>query len=274
MTSRYIPIIMESDKELPFYLVQVGQHWDQEHVVRPNGYLYQWIQTVEGEGELRLEDKTYRIKEGMAILLYKGAAHEYYAVSPQWIVDWIVFDGHQVEAFLQQHVGMPASGVLHLSRPDWFTSITQTLLDMEHADIPLRGVQCSSIIYTLLTSMMQYTSKQPNNSATNLNARLKPLFHYIEQNIDKPLTLEEMAAVTDYTPQHLCTIFKKSTGIRIFQYINSVRIKRSKELLLQQPQMQVKEIAALAGFEDVNYFCSVFKKHEQLSPSQFRRMYH
>ncbi|MNO01034.1 HTH-type transcriptional activator Btr [compost metagenome] len=78
-----------------------------------------------------------------------------------------------------------------------------------------------------------------------------------------------MAEVTGITPQHLCTVFKKTTNIRIFQYINSVRIKKSKELLLHHSQMQVKEIAYLAGFEDANYFCSVFKKHEQLTPNQF-----
>ncbi|WP_376745685.1 hypothetical protein [Paenibacillus sedimenti] len=34
------------------------------------------------------------------MLLLKGISHEYYAVSPTWIVDWIVFDGHQVELTL------------------------------------------------------------------------------------------------------------------------------------------------------------------------------
>lgn len=271
--NRYIPIITESDRDLPFYLVQAGRNWNQEHIVRPHGYFYQWIQCVEGEGELLVEGKTFRVKEGMALLLLKGAAHEYYAVSPSWIVDWIVFDGHQVEVFLKRAAGIASSGVLFISRPEVFTAQLQAILDIEHSDIPLKGVQCSNMIYTLLTYILQYTSTQPNNSATKLNIRLKPLFHYIEQNIAQPLTLEDMAAITEYTPQHLCTVFKKSTGIRIFQYVNSVRIKKSKELLLQYPHMQVKEIASLTGFEDVNYFCSVFKKHEQLSPSQFRKVY-
>ncbi|MNP25159.1 HTH-type transcriptional activator RhaR [compost metagenome] len=60
---------------------------------------------------------------------------------------------------------------------------------------------------------------------------------------------------------------------RIFQYIHSVRIKNSKELLLRSPNMPVKEVALLSGFEDPNYFCTVFKKHEQLSPNQFRKLY-
>lgn len=274
MTKRYIPLITESDKELPYYLVDVGQQWNQEHVIRPNGYLYQWIQCVEGEGELLLDGKAFRVKEGTAMLLFKGAAHEYYAISSSWIVDWIVFDGQQVEHFLKHTAGISASGVFYVSRPDVFTARNQSILDIGQADGTLKSIQCSSIIYGLLTDIMQYTSTQPDNSATNLNIRLKPLFNYIEQNLSKPLTLDDLAEMTGYTPQHLCTVFKKTTGIRIFQYINSVRIKKSKELLLQHPHLQVKEVASLTGFEDVNYFCSVFKKHEQLSPSQFRKIHY
>lgn len=273
MYKRRIPVITESDKALPYYLVDVGSNWNQEHIVRPNGYLYQWIQCVEGEGELLTGGRAFRVKEGTAMLLYKGVPHEYYAVSRSWIVDWIVFDGHQVEPFLKETAGIPTSGVFYVSRPDIFSARIQSLLDVEQADGTLTSLQCSSKIYSLLTDIMQYTSLNPNTSATSLHYRLKPLFQYIEQHYSKPLTLEVLAEVTGMTPQHLCTIFKKATNLRIFQYINSVRIKNSKELLLQHPHMQIKEIAYSAGFEDANYFCTVFKKLEQISPNQFRRLH-
>ncbi|MGF7033610.1 AraC-like DNA-binding protein [Paenibacillus mucilaginosus] len=274
MYKRRIPVITDSDKELPYYLVDVGSNWNQEHVVRPNGYLHQWIQCVEGEGELLTGGRTYRVKEGMAMLLLKGVPHEYYAISPSWTVDWIVFDGHQVEPFLKRTAGIPTSGALYVSRPDIFASKIQSVMDILQTEGTLQSLQCSSMIYSLLTDIVQYTSIHPNNSATSLNFKLKPVFEYIEQNYDKPLALEGMAEIAGITPQHLCTVFKKTTNNRIFQYINSVRIKKSKELLLQHPQMQIKEIAYLTGFGDANYFCSVFKKQEQLSPNQFRKIHH
>ncbi|THF77767.1 AraC family transcriptional regulator [Cohnella fermenti] len=273
MPRRYIPVVTPSDKELPYYVLDVGQTWQQEHVVRPNGYLHQWIQCVEGEGELKLEGKTYRIREGTAMLLFKGAPHEYYAAGPTWVVDWIVFDGGQVETFLKQTAGIASSGVLYLSNPEAFRVRIQAVLDLDRADVAFKGLHGSSILYGLLTDIMQYASAQPNNSATSLNLRLKPLFHYIDLHYAEGLTLNELSALTEYTPQHLCTVFKKTMGIRLFQYINSVRIKKSKELLLQQPNLQVKEIAGMVGFDDVNYFCTVFKKLEQRSPNQYRGLH-
>ncbi|RTE10891.1 AraC family transcriptional regulator [Paenibacillus whitsoniae] len=270
---RQIPIITESDRLLPYYLVDVGSGWKQEHIVREKGYFYQWIQCMEGEGELRTAGKTFRVKEGMAMLLLKNEPHEYYALSPSWIVDWIVFDGRQVEPFLRYMAEIQNSGAFYVIRPDIFISRIQQALDIQQSDRPMKGIQCSSVIYALLTDIIQYASVQPNQSADLLTHKLKPLLDYIEQNYNQPLALESMAELTGVTPQHLCTIFKKTINVRIFQYINSVRIKKSKELLLHNhPQMQIKEIATLTGFEDANYFSTVFKQLEKISPNEFRKI--
>ncbi|WP_150271397.1 AraC family transcriptional regulator [Paenibacillus tepidiphilus] len=272
MHKRLFPVLTEKDKQLPFYLVDAGVHWNQEHINNPDGYLYQWIQCVEGEGELLTGGRTFRVKEGTAMLLFKGAAHEYYAVTSSWVVNWLVFDGHQVEALLKQ-AGLQASGVMYTSRPELFLAKIQGMMDLQQSDYALKNLQWSAHMYTFLTDVIQFASTTPDASASSLNLRLKPLLDYIDRNSHKPLTLEAMAGVMGITPQHLCTVFKKTTHIRIFQYIHSVRIKKSKELLLQHPLMPVKEIAFLAGFEDANYFSTVFKKHEQLTPIQYRKLY-
>lgn len=273
MNKRVFPVVTESDKKLPYYLLGAGCDWNQEHVVCPNGYYYQWIQSIKGEGELITGGKTYRVKEGSGMLLFQGVAHEYYAISSSWIVEWIVFDGSQVEKFLKHIAGIETSRAFYVSRPDIFSSRIRSIIDIEESDSSLKNLKCSSIIYALLTDIVQYVSINPDSSAINQHSKLKPLFEFIEQNFDKPLTLENMAHVIGVTSSHLCTLFKKTTNIRIFQYINSFRIKKSKEFLIQNPDMPIKEIAALAGFEDMNYFCIVFKKLEKISPSQFRKIY-
>lgn len=273
MIKRRIPVITEYDKTLPYYLIDVGADWNQEHIIRPNGYLYQWIQCVKGEGELLVDGQAYRVKEGMGIVLLKHTPHEYYAISPTWIVDWIVFDGDQVGEFLSKYARIEKSSVLHVSRPDLFKLKNDSLLNIDQSNGTITSMQSSALIYSLLTEIVQYTSVHPNNSATSLNTKLKPLFQYIDLNYNKPLQLEFLAAISDMTPQHLCVVFKKATNLRLFQYINLVRIKKSKELLLYNPTMPIKEIASLSGFEDANYYCTVFKKIERISPGQFRKLY-
>lgn len=52
-----------------------------------------------------------------------------------------------------------------------------------------------------------------------------------------------------------------------------IRIKKSKEMILQNKDMQIKEIGRLVGFNDISYFCSMFKKVEQMSPNEFRKLH-
>ena len=53
-------------------------------------------------------------------------------------------------------------------------------------------------------------------------------------------------------------------------YVNEVRVERA-EVLLKSTSETVSEIAASVGFDDVNYFTRVFKKHRGISPGFFRR---
>lgn len=274
MSIRILPVITESDKELPIYLVDAACSWNQEHIRRESGFQFQWIQCVAGEGELITSDKVYRIKEGMAFLLLENEFHEYFAKSPEWIVDWVLFNGSQVSAFLSRNCGFHSSGAFYLKDPDAIRSRIHSLFNIKNRNDTLRGMQYSSILYSLLTDIAQYASANPGASNASHNLRLEPLFQYIEENLHRPLTLDELAGVAGITPEYLCAIFKKTTNVRVFQYINSVRIRKSKELLLKHPAMPIQEVAGLSGFEDANYFCSVFRRLVQLSPGQFRRLYY
>ena len=75
------------------------------------------------------------------------------------------------------------------------------------------------------------------------------------------------------TPQHLCTLFRKTMNVRIFEYINLVRIKNSKEFLLDDAAAAIRDVAYANGFEDVSYFCYIFKRIEKVTPGEFRKLY-
>jgi len=273
MNERIFPILTEYDKLLPFYLLGLGYDWEQEHVICPSGYFYQWIQCTKGEGELLVEGKSYLVKEGNAMLLLKGVSHEYYSVSSSWITNWMVFDGQGAEYFFHQVMDLTASKAFFLKDPAIFLSKFEAIRKIEQSDAAQKNVKCSAIIYDLLMCILQYTSVNLGNSASIKHVRLKPLFSYIDQNYNKTLTLEALAAIVRVTPQYLCSLFKQTTHTTPFEYINSVRIRKSKELLLLEPQRQIRDIAHSVGFEDDDYFRTVFKRLEHISPGQFRKIH-
>ena len=60
--------------------------------------------------------------------------------------------------------------------------------------------------------------------------------------------------------------------MRPFEYLARKRVSQAKVLLLED-KLNVNEIARAVGYNDCSYFCAVFKKHEMLSPAEFRSLH-
>lgn len=267
------PTITEKESILPFYLAGVGCNYEQEHVVRPKGYPnFQWIQCIEGKGEIVISDNIYSICEGQGMLLYPCEVHEYYSISENWKVDWIIFGGYQLSEFFQ-NVGMHKSQIYNVFQPDLLLTKIRSVLTIAATGINLWGLDCSILVYDILINLTKYTSPEGTYSALHRHSKLRAVFDYIGNNYSKQITLNELSDIINTSPQHLCVLFRNAINSRVFEYINNVRIQKSKEFILTCKGMQIKEISKLSGFEDFSYFCSVFKKIEKTSPGEFRKLY-
>lgn len=69
----------------------------------------------------------------------------------------------------------------------------------------------------------------------------------------------------------LYEISKQNYGVGIAEHIRFLRIEKAKTLLTEYPQMRISEIASACGFNDYNYFITVFKKLVGIPPKQYRK---
>jgi len=101
-------------------------------------------------------------------------------------------------------------------------------------------------------------------------SRINRTFDYIESNIEKPMTLEELAGVANFSRFHFNRIFQSIVGETPFQFILRVRLEKSATLLLTNKNETISEIAYKCGFSDISVFSRNFKSHFQISASQYR----
>lgn len=274
MKKMFFPIITEFDAKLPYYFAGVGCYYEQENIDRPEGHPdYQWIQCRSGKGELNLNGTKYIIEPGQGMLLFPNEPHDYHAIGDDWTVDWIIFRGNDTERFIREILKAGRSGVYYITNQhilaDKIVELYKSASSVNHT----KNLICSSIVYSVLTDLLRLTSLTQNTSIVNKFDRINSVLDYIDAHYTEQLSLSELAEIADLTPQYLCSTFKKYTSQTLFEYINMVRIHRSKEYLLYDRKMQIKEIARIAGFNDVSYFCSVFRKIEKMSPVEFRALH-
>ena len=101
------------------------------------------------------------------------------------------------------------------------------------------------------------TSGQAECSAADQN--IKKAIRYIQQNLSRPLSLQEIADHIRYSKHHLSREFKRFTGTTVFSLINHLRCKEAMHLIRQG--MRVSEAAAACGFENMSYFTKTYKKY-------------
>lgn len=93
--------------------------------------------------------------------------------------------------------------------------------------------------------------------------------NYIKSNYANKISLDSIANHVYLSRSYLSKIFKDEMNCNITNYINKIRVEKSKLLLLDNT-VNLVDIANLVGFEDQSYFTKVFKKETGLSPGKFR----
>lgn len=102
-------------------------------------------------------------------------------------------------------------------------------------------------------------------------ARINRIFDYIEKNLDKPFTLEELAEVANFSKYHFHRIFLGMVGETPFQFLLRVRLEKAASALIMHPQEKVADIAFRCGFSDSSIFSRSFKQYFQIPPTEYRR---
>lgn len=102
-----------------------------------------------------------------------------------------------------------------------------------------------------------------------MDARLEQALEYIDQNLHREISADELSNKAFMSKSHFFRTFKIILGETPTEYINKKRISLAKKLI-QSTGKNLNQIAYEIGFNNVNYFNRLFKKYEEMTPTQYR----
>jgi transcriptional regulator GlxA family with amidase domain len=106
-----------------------------------------------------------------------------------------------------------------------------------------------------------------------MDSRIQKAFVLMETNLDRALSLGEVASSVNLSVSHLRLLFKAATGMSPAQYFKVLKMKEAKSLL-ETTFLNIKQIAARIGSKDMSHFMRDFKKAYGMAPKQYREWYH
>lgn len=138
-----------------------------------------------------------------------------------------------------------------------------------NAEVTLEA-QTTLITHWLIRSVLGENLDVRSISSDSLVARVQ---HYIEQHFGESLAVEDLAGLVHMSASTLTRSFKRETGLSPIKYLIEIRIEKAKDLL-KKSNIPITTIADRCGFSSSSHFATEFKKLTDVTPSEFREVYH
>jgi AraC-like DNA-binding protein len=265
---------------IPIDFTCVPNHWHNE---------FEIIYVKRGKGLISIDLDYYEVKAHDIILILPGQLHT------------IEQEGINV----MEYENMIFSMDLLISKMDdacntnFFMPMTKRLiqipsiLNADNCDYYDRLAECLNNIdeicktfpkayeFTIKSNLFQFFgilfNKIPKVSLPTMKKRksldkLKVIIKYVENNYANPITIEEIAALCNFSQSHFMKFFKSNMDVSFIEYLNNYRLTIASRLLISSSS-SILAVAMESGFDNLSYFNRLFKKRYDMTPSEFRKMY-
>jgi AraC family transcriptional regulator len=100
--------------------------------------------------------------------------------------------------------------------------------------------------------------------------RVRRLEEFVAANIEKLISLDDMAAAVGLSKMHFAAQFRVATGFRPREYLLFKRIERAKAMMTAS-SIPLVEVAFAVGFNAQAHFSTVFKRFTGKSPARWKQ---
>ncbi|MDR1381986.1 MAG: AraC family transcriptional regulator [Tannerella sp.] len=213
-----------------------------------------------------------KLKAGSMVLLFPGEWHSYAPdKSRGWEEYWIGFKGHEMD----ERVG---NGIFDRQKNLFNTGCNPEIVKLYANAIHIAleqnaGYQqilsgIANLLLGMTYSLDKIAASDPKKITRQINRAKMIMFEHSHTNI-RPEDIADKICMSYSWFRH---IFKQQTGLSPNQYMQELRIRKSRELLVMTT-LTCQEIAYKVGYENPIYFGVVFKRMTGYSPGKYREKY-
>jgi AraC-like DNA-binding protein len=116
-------------------------------------------------------------------------------------------------------------------------------------------------------------SKNPEGfvgpKSTTRNPRVKTVIQFMEANLQRKISLPELADAANLSRSYLCNLFKTETGLSPGEYFRRLRMEKASRLLATT-LLSVKQVMGMTGYDNRSDFVLYFRRYFDCTPTEYR----
>ena len=241
---------------------QLPKHYD----YNPKGRLdYYLMYIVSGEAMVYNGDKYVIANEGSIIVFPPNKGYKHINKDVPISYFWVHFTGSDVPSILSRY-GINQFPIMNKANGEnKISNRFQKLFDGFSKNDKFRDYDLSALLDRLLVEIGRAISAVQSEKALFAKS-----IRYINEFYYKPIRITELAKMENVSMTTYNLHFKRQMGMSPTQYILALRMHSAKELL-ESSKLPIRDIGAMCGYDDFNFFTKVFKKYTNKSPSAYRK---
>jgi len=257
------------------YITDIGYYPKAHHHYRARKKpidQYVFIYCIDGRGWYELGGEHHAVSANQYFILPANIAHTYAAdEAAPWSIYWIHFKGsmapHYAASCSRPIDVTPSMASRINTRIKLFEEIYLTL----SSSFTIESIRYASASFQHYLASLRYIQQyrnagQPSEPSSDI---ADIVIHYFNENLQRHLTLQDVAGFSGLSPSRLSFVFKVRTGHSPLNYFNLMKMRKACELL-DTTGMKLNQISLRLGFDDPYYFSRLFSKIMGLSPRNYR----
>lgn len=223
---------------------------------------YQLLFMLDGDGFLIGPHTKIKMQRGHYYFIHQNTVHGYEFSDNAATLD---FKFKIMEPALEAWMlTMGATGRVHEEQKASLFRIYKLSMQFNAQPESIKTLEVDSGFKSTLISLLANDTV----AASRMEISDHPIAMYIYENHKDDLSLDKLAQIFKYHPHYLVNLFKTRTGKTPIQYLQHVRLDKSKEYL-EFTDMNISDIASEIGLCP-HYFSKLFFRKEGVSPSDYR----
>jgi AraC-like DNA-binding protein len=230
------------------------------------------IHCVEGKGSVEVGKRKYQLGPDSFLIIPGGSPHNYAADEQNpWTIYWLHFKGDTAKSVVD-------SMMLQINGHHGLVNFQQkrlSLFEDMYSNLE-RGYGNDNLCYANMC-LWHYLSSFMYNDKFNIsekknakaNDKVELSINFMQQNLSRMLTLNEIAVSVNLSVPHFSSTFRKKTGFSPIEYFIQLKVQKACQYLLFT-DLRINEIAEKLGIEDQYYFSRMFHKLMGISPNHYR----
>lgn len=272
LSKKQLKMIQENPISAGLYIRDIGfyPHAKNHYRERKKGIKeHILIYCIDGTGKIQVRDNTYVLNANNYFIIPSHEAHKYWASGDSpWSIYWLHFGGDRSSCFKDYLCRTISIEPSIRSRIDERITLFNEVLTALESGFSVENINYANMCLNGLLASFFYIETFRLVKGFHSPNKVDQSIIYMQKNINKSLTIKDLANNVQLSESHFSKIFRNKTGSSPLDYFINLKMQEAIRLLINQ-SLKIKEVAFKLGYSDPYYFTRIFSKHIGSSPGTF-----